>query len=197
MDRAPFQSLLLAELDALWRFARHLARDDHMAGDLVQATCLRALEGAASFSPRGGGMRSWLFRICHNLWRNLRRDTRREFQEAEEQSLADLLVAPTGAADTLDLAQLDWEQLDQRLKAALADLPETHRLPLLLWALEDMPYREIADVLEIPVGTVMSRLHRARAQLSAALADLGQETGFSRQTENKTAPRRVVAEEQP
>lgn len=163
----------------------------------MQATCLRALESAASFSPRGGGMRSWLFRICHNRWRNMRRDTRREFQETEEQSLADLLVAPGTDADSLDLAQLDWEQLDQRLKAALADLPETHRLPLLLWALEDLPYREIAEVLDIPVGTVMSRLHRARAQLSVALADLGQETGFSRQTANKSAAKRVVGGEQP
>lgn len=178
MDASLFHSLLLAELDALWRFARHLARDDHRASDLVQETCAKALAGADGFSPRGGGIRSWLMCICHNLWRNQKRDGRFECNGTADGFLEDAAIAPA-PTPIFEIARLDWEQVDERLKRAIEGLPATHRLPLLLWAVEDMPYREIAQVLDIPIGTVMSRLSRARGMLTAALADLAAERGLA------------------
>src|SRR5690606_23476254 len=77
-----------------------------------------------------------------------------------------------------DLASLDWEQVDDRLKHAIDDLPEHYRAVLLLWAVEGLKYREVADVLDVPLGTVMSRLHRARAILSQELAELAAEHGI-------------------
>jgi RNA polymerase sigma-70 factor, ECF subfamily len=77
-----------------------------------------------------------------------------------------------------DLSSLDWEYVDDRLKRAVDELPTTYRAILLLWAVEGLKYREIADVIDIPLGTVMSRLYRARMTLSAALADLAKEKGI-------------------
>jgi RNA polymerase sigma-70 factor (ECF subfamily) len=187
-----FQQLLLPELDALWRFTRHLTREEHAARDLMQAACLKALENAASFEPKGGGIRPWLFCVAHNLWRNQRRDTRRETSLQGSPEVEESLAAPADA-DTLDLAKLDWEQVDQRLKEAIGALDETHRMPLLLWAVEDMAYRDIAQTLDIPLGTVMSRLHRARTLLSVRLRGLAEETGVLRQNQNKKNANRVVA----
>lgn len=191
MNPQSFQQLLLAELDALWRFTRHLTREEHTARDLMQAACLKALENAATFEPKGGGIRPWLFCVAHNLWRNKRRDTRRETSIHGSPEIEESLAAPSDT-DTLDLAGLDWEQVDQRLKEAIGALDETHRMPLLLWAVEDMAYRDIAQTLGVPLGTVMSRLHRARALLSVRLRGLGEETGILRQNLNKKNAGRVV-----
>jgi RNA polymerase sigma-70 factor (ECF subfamily) len=79
---------------------------------------------------------------------------------------------------TWDLASMDWEQVDERLKAAIEELPVHYREVLLLWAIEGLKYREWAEVLDIALGTVMSRLYRARAILSARLTDMAGEAGI-------------------
>jgi RNA polymerase sigma-70 factor (ECF subfamily) len=76
---------------------------------------------------------------------------------------------------------LDWDSLDERLKGALENLQEEYQIVLLLWAVEDLSYKEIADVLDIPIGTVMSRLHRARQKLSAQLKDYAKQEGIVRE----------------
>ncbi|MEO0587556.1 MAG: sigma-70 family RNA polymerase sigma factor, partial [Planctomycetota bacterium] len=86
-----------------------------------------------------------------------------------------------------DLASLDWEQVDDRLKAAVQELPDHYREVLLLWAVEGLKYREIADVLGVALGTVMSRLYRARAILTEKLADLAQEHGMTVQQRSASA----------
>jgi RNA polymerase sigma-70 factor (ECF subfamily) len=75
---------------------------------------------------------------------------------------------------------MNWEDVEQRLKMAIAELPLPYRTVFLLWAVEELKYREIAEIIELPVGTVMSRLHRARTQLASRVADLGAECGFVR-----------------
>ena len=80
---------------------------------------------------------------------------------------------------TWDLASLDWEQVDERLKAAIEELPAHYREVLLLWAIEGLKYRELAEVLDVALGTVMSRLYRARAILSARLRDMAAEAGIA------------------
>lgn len=196
MTPQSFQQLLVPELDALWRFTRHLTRDENQARDLMQSACLRALEHAESFEPQGGGIRPWLFRMAHNLWRNQRRNLRRETSLNGSPEVEEALAAPP-EADTLDLAQLDWESVDQRLKDAIGALDEAYRMPLLLWAVEDMAYKDIALALDVPIGTVMSRLHRARAQLSVKLRGLAEETGILRKNGNKAAAPSVVEGKSP
>jgi len=85
-----------------------------------------------------------------------------------------------------DLSTLDWEQVDDRLKKALDDLPDHYRTVLLLWAVEGLKYREVAEVLDVPLGTVMSRLYRARSILSEQLAELAQEHGIKLEPEEQS-----------
>jgi RNA polymerase sigma-70 factor (ECF subfamily) len=158
--------------------AFHLARQPDLANDLVQETYLRALKAEHTFELRERGIRPWLFKILHNVF----------FTQMGKQQRAPALIENPGedlANATLDqgepawdLASLDWEQIDERLKHAIDDLPANYRAVLLLWAVEGLKYREIADVLDIPLGTIMSRLHRARATLSLRLADMAREAGI-------------------
>ncbi len=175
-----FRSLLLAELDSVYRMAMHLTRHPDEAADLVQEAYLRALRAQKTFElrDRDKGARPWLFKILHNAFYT------RVQKQKREPTLGDDLAhqaAPSeldNPAPAWDLASLDWEQVDDRLKAAIFDLPVHYRAPLLLWSVEGMKYREIADVLEVPLGTVMSRLYRARGILSEKLAELAMEHGI-------------------
>ena len=93
-------------------------------------------------------------------------------------------AAATGdleAAGPAPALPLDWESLDERLKLALENLQEEYQIVLLLWAVEDLSYKEIAEVLDIPIGTVMSRLHRARQKLSGQLRGYAKQEGIIRE----------------
>lgn len=178
MKSEEFRQLALAEMDAVYRMAMHLVRQPDDAADLVQETYLRALAAEATFELRDRGIRPWLFKILHNAFFT------RIDKERRAPSLAEDLRTETVAAEldeeppAWDLASLDWEQVDERLKAAIGALDERYREVLLLWAVEGLRYREIADVLDVPLGTVMSRLYRARAILSQELAPLAREAGI-------------------
>jgi RNA polymerase sigma-70 factor (ECF subfamily) len=170
-----FRELLLAEMDSVYRMAMHLSRRPDDAADLVQETYLKAMRAQGTFRLGERGVRPWLFKILHNtFYTRVERDRR-------EATLGDGLpeTAVAGAVDApppaWDLASLDWEQVDDRLKHAIEELPAHYRAVLLLWAVEGLKYREVADVIEVPLGTVMSRLHRARAMLSEKLTDLAAE----------------------
>ena len=147
-------------LPRLWRFALRLARNTADAEDLVQRTCLRALERRAQWQP-GSALLSWLFTIEHSIWLNeLRSAQRRRTGSLDTEPTlgdADLLVSPTGSPEQ----GLHYRQVVQAVEA----LPEAQRVVMLLVAVEGLSYREAADVLDIPIGTVMSRLARARATL--------------------------------
>lgn len=178
MQRAEFEVRALEHLDAVHRLALQLTRRPDEAADLVQETYLRAIRSASSFEERGGGMRAWLFTIAHNVFMTDRKRASRapsavgEFYEADPRS-----GAPEDPPPAWDLASLDWEHVDERLKRAIDDLTPEHREALLLWGVEGMKYREIADVLGTPIGTVMSRLHRARKALAEALEPMRREMG--------------------
>ena len=178
MESQAFRELIVAETDAVYRMAYHLARNGDDAADLVQETYLRALKGEKGFELRDGGVRPWLFKILHNAFYT------RIGKQARQPTLADDLQHEATASEldnpppAWDLASLDWEQVDDRLKKAIADLPEHYRVVLLLWAVEGLKYREVAEVIDVPLGTVMSRLYRARAILSEQLADLASEQGI-------------------
>ena len=167
-DPASFRDAVLAELPAVHRMAVHLCRSREVAGDLVQETYLRAFRSAGTYRDSDLGPRPWLFKILHNCWRT--RAGRRTVASADHDVLAGQAVAPEPVA-----ADLDWDRVDERLKRAIDALPDNYRDVLLLWAVEELKYREIAEVTGIPIGTVMSRLFRARQLLTEALADLAAE----------------------
>jgi RNA polymerase sigma factor (sigma-70 family) len=143
----------------LRRYARALAGERTAADDLVQDTLERAWSKLHLYR-RGTDLRAWLFTVMHNVYVNQRRAARSSVPLDEEMPE---LAQPARETDTLVLRDLD---------AAIRRLPSDQREVLLLVALEDMSYAEAADALEIPIGTVMSRLARAREKLRAMLSGL-------------------------
>ncbi|MEM7626013.1 MAG: sigma-70 family RNA polymerase sigma factor [Planctomycetota bacterium] len=179
MDSAAFRELALAEMDSVYRMAMHLTHHPDEAADLVQETYLKAFKAEGRFELRDKGVRPWLFKILHNNFYTRYQKKKREPTIADDliqDSVPSELDSPPPA---WDLEHLDWEQVDDRLKHAIDDLPEHYREVLLLWAVEGLKYREVAEVLGVALGTVMSRLYRARSILSEKLADLAAEQGIT------------------
>lgn len=172
MDRAEFEKLAIDELDALYRFARFLTHDATKADELVQNVYARAFrpESIEGFTPRGGGMRPWLMTIARTMFygglEHDRADTRAMERLARRR--ADELQA-IEAPEAERIGGIDWSKAAPGLSSALNSLSVELRDVLWLWAAEGLKYREIAETLEIPIGTVMSRLHRARSQTARAL----------------------------
>ncbi len=175
---AEFERLALEQIDLLYRVARRLAEDPLLAEDLVQETYVRALRAKESFDLKGYGIRPWLIRILHNLHITHRK---REGRQAVALSDEQLEAVESSGDDALPIDWHSFEAMDERLVQALDDLPEEYRTVLVLWAVEDMPYQEIADALDIPIGTVMSRLHRARRRLAERLRGLAVEQRIIRE----------------
>lgn len=177
-----FHKIALAELDAVYRLACHLARDSQEAEDFVQETYLRAFRSASSFKLGEHGIRPWLFKILHNVIYASASQQQRERSAMEGRRRekggnveSDPPILNTG---TIDCSTIDWEHVDERLKTAIVELALPYRIAFLLSAVEGLKYREIAEVTDVPVGTVMSRLARGRAILAARLLELGAEHGF-------------------
>ena len=178
MDPNRFRELALQELEAVHRLAYHLASRPQEADDLVQETYLRAFKYADSFELAGHGLRPWLFRILHNVLNTRLAKERR--QPAAVDDLTDYAGPARPDEPPCDhLSQLDWDHVDQRLKAEIVALPLIYRSVFLLCAIEGLRYREIAEVLDLPIGTVMSRLHRSRQVLIEKLGEWAAENGMA------------------
>jgi len=149
-----FRQSVEAMIPALRRYARALARDADIADDLVQDTLERALSRYHLWR-RGSDLRAWLFTIMHNIYVNQARSRARHQHEALETE---------PEAEALRGRDPDWLEL-RDLASALARVPEEQRAVLLLVGLEQFTYDEAARVLDIPIGTVMSRLSRGRERL--------------------------------
>ncbi len=152
----PLQRDLPQLLPRLWRFALRLTRNATDAEDLVQRCCVRALERRLQWRP-GSAMLSWLFSIMHSIWLNELRSAQRR-REASLDS-GDGFDVDDVAASGGDPEKSLWYR---QVVVAVEQLPEAQRLVMLLVAVEGLSYREAADVLGVPIGTVMSRLSRAR-----------------------------------
>ena len=147
-------------LARLWRYAWVLSRRADVADDLVQATCVRALERAAQYQA-DTRLDRWLFSILHSIWVNdLRANRVRQGQGSID---TELLRA------SHDSNHLEAQILASQVMRQVAELPEAQRVTLFLAYVEGLSYREVAQVLQIPIGTVMSRLATARARLADAL----------------------------
>ena len=156
MEQNGLSAELPALLPRLWRFALRLAGDRHDAEDLVQRACVRALERRSQLQP-GTSTLSWLFSIVHSVWLNevRARQIRNHGSMQWTEELADT-VADTGASNP------ELYTLHQQIIGAVEKLPDAQRTVMLLVAVEGLSYREAATVLDVPIGTVMSRLARAR-----------------------------------
>lgn len=174
--RARFEADLLPHLGALQRFAHALDAVDE-AEDLVQITCARALEHHGSYRP-DSNLRAWLFTILRNELVSRRRRLERERSLRSERAL----LEAEARAESVELLLLDARWADE-IRTALASLAERFRTPVYLKDVEGFSYREIADVLHCPLGTVMSRLARGRTLLRALLLRQATERGFVRADE--------------
>lgn len=164
-----FQSLALAELASVNRVARALTRSSVEADDLTQETFLKAIRSWTSFELRDGGIRPWLMTILNRTHLNRIRQTKRQSAYIDHADVDDVAAMPT-VTNGSD-GPIDWNQFDGQLIAALSELPENLRTTLVLWAMQDLSYKEIAETMGVPMGTVMSRLHRARGLMHKLLVD--------------------------
>jgi len=169
-DLANFERDAMAYMDQLYRAALRLTSNAADAEDLVQETYLRAYRGFAGFTE-GTNLRAWLFKILNNTFINTYRTAQRRPKIADVDEVDDLylyhrLGAPTSAsAEEAVLNRLP----DTVVTEALDDLPEQFRIPVVLADVEGFSYAEIAEITAVPIGTVMSRLHRGRKALKKAL----------------------------
>jgi RNA polymerase sigma-70 factor (ECF subfamily) len=185
-DVALFESEALPHLDALYRTARRLTRNDQAAEDLVQDALERAYTHYDRFQP-GTNMRAWLFRILSNLAisqyrRRSTAPTIESLDEGEEFSLYDQLQAGGDAESDVESRVLDMLG-EESIRAAIEALPMEFRMVVLLADVEGFAYKEIAEILGIPRGTVMSRLFRGRRLLQRSLWDQAQAAGISKARE--------------
>jgi RNA polymerase sigma-70 factor (ECF subfamily) len=177
----PFEEEALAQTDALYRAALRLTRNPAEAEDLVQDTYLKAFRSSARFE-RGTNLRAWLFTILMNTYRNRRRDAARNPIAVDSEVVEQAQALPGHAATPEDL--LVDATLDVDIKAALDALPETFRSAVWLRDVEEFSYAEIAGMLDVPIGTVMSRISRGRKllyeQLVATRGDQAHATAANR-----------------
>ena len=163
---------LLAELDALYRTARYLTGDSTLAEDIVQEVSLKVMQGRHSFQA-DANFRPWVFAILRNTIADY---YRRQHESPPTISLdGDQLDLP--AAVPLDSRLLDYV-LDDEIEQALSEIPFEMRLAVLLADIEEFSYREIANILDWPLGSVMSRLHRGRQKLRQRLLTYAKQRGY-------------------
>ena len=162
---AGFEELAMPLFDPLYNFARWLVRNSNDAEDLVQETYLKALRSFASFQP-GTNFRAWMFQILRNTFLSSRSRLDRLMTVAMDSEEEGSELAVNTETPEVILMNRSNSQLVQR---AIGDLPVHYRETLLLCEVEEMSYQEIAEVLSIPIGTVMSRLARARRGVRQSL----------------------------
>jgi RNA polymerase sigma-70 factor (ECF subfamily) len=168
-DTGSFEELAMPHFASLYNFACWLTQDRVAAEDLVQETFVKALKGFSSFR-QGTNFRAWIYRILRNTFLTSRAGLKAAGAislDSEDESLAPELGQTLETPESLLLARVERETIQR----ALEELPVHFRELILLCDLEEMSYQEISVALDIPVGTVMSRLWRARRALRAQLAD--------------------------
>jgi len=178
---AIFEEDALPYLDQLYGTALRMTRNSADAEDLVQETFVKAFAAFGSYQ-QGTNLRAWLFRILRNTYINAYRKSKRQpsSNSAEELTDGQLLDIETRTAGGVRSAEVEaLERLgDEDINGALAALPEDFRTAVYLADVEGFSYKEIAEIMETPVGTVMSRVHRGRKSLRGLLTDYAQQRGL-------------------
>jgi RNA polymerase sigma-70 factor (ECF subfamily) len=183
-DKRRFQDEALPLLDSLYAGALRMTRNPADAEDLVQETMLRAYRSFDRFEP-GTNLKAWLFRILTNAYINVYRKRQREPQKVSQDDVEDFDLYQelkdhdpqfSATPETIVLDSL----VDSDITDAIDDLPEQFRLAVVLSDIEGFTYAEMAEIMDVPMGTVMSRLHRGRKALQKRLWDLAKERGIVR-----------------
>jgi RNA polymerase sigma-70 factor (ECF subfamily) len=182
-DQARFADLAMPYMDQLYSAALRMTRNPSDAEDLVQETYLRAYRGFGGFKD-GTNLKAWLYKILTNTFINTYRAKKRRPEETEFDDVEDFALygrlrglEAADASRTPETEVLD-AMPDEVVKEALESLPEQFRMAVLLADVEGFSYKEIADIMEVPIGTVMSRLHRGRKQLQQRLWEFARDRGL-------------------
>lgn len=178
-------------LDQLYGAALRMTRNPADAEDLVQETYIKAFQGFRSYKP-GTNLKAWLYRILTNAYINNYRKAQRRPAEYATDDITDSQIAETASHTSIGLRSAEVEALeklpDEEIRDALMSLKEDYRMVVYYADVEGLPYKEIAEIMGTPIGTVMSRLHRGRKQLRHALHNVAVERGFLKE-EKGDSPR--------
>ncbi|MDO5031010.1 MAG: sigma-70 family RNA polymerase sigma factor [Corynebacterium sp.] len=178
-------------LDQLYGAALRMTRNPADAEDLVQEAYIKAFQGFRSYKP-GTNLKAWLYRILTNAYINNYRKAQRRPAEYATDDITDSQIAETASHTSVGLRSAEVEALeklpDEEISEALMSLKEDYRMVVYYADVEGMPYKEIAEIMGTPIGTVMSRLHRGRKQLREALHNVAVERGFLKE-EKEDSPR--------
>ena len=182
-DRAAFTDLAMEFMPSLYAAALRMTRNPADAEDLVQETYLKAYRGFESFTE-GTNLKAWLYRILTNTFINRYRAKKRRPEETDLEDVEDFyLYRRLGGLEEARASRSAEDELldfftEAEVKDALESLPETFRLAVLLADVEGFAYKEIDEILDIPIGTVMSRLHRGRKALQKRLYEFAVQRGL-------------------
>src|SRR3954447_21154179 len=189
-DQARFAELAMEHMASLYTAALRMTRNPADAEDLVQETYLKAYRGFGSFEE-GTNLKAWLYRILTNTFINRYRQQKRRPDETDLDDVEDFyLYRRLGGIDEARISKSAEDVMlelftDDEVKDALESLPESFRMAVLLADVEGFAYKEIAEILDIPIGTVMSRLHRGRKALQKRLYEFAVERGLVARVEDE------------
>ncbi|MGM7777957.1 sigma-70 family RNA polymerase sigma factor [Arthrobacter sp. KNU-44] len=186
--RARFERDAMQYVDQLYSAAMRMARNPSDAEDLVQEAYTKAFSAFHQYKP-GTNLKAWLYRILTNTYINLYRKRQREPLQSNSDTIEDWQLARAESHTSAGLRSAEAEALDHLpdsdVKSALQSIPEEFRLAVYFADVEGFAYKEISDIMNIPIGTVMSRLHRGRKMLRDLLADYAAERGIRAGAEEK------------